>query len=66
MHHFIRILYDSDSFHPKRQQGVENVEFISVPEAMEKYSLTRDQLYHYVKTYKKSQILKANHPKNTK
>lgn len=21
MHHFVRILYDSDSFHPKRQQG---------------------------------------------
>lgn len=30
----------------------EDVEFISVAEAMEKYSLTRDQLYHYVKTYK--------------
>ena len=21
MHYFVRILYDSDSFHPKRQQG---------------------------------------------
>lgn len=21
MHHFVRILYDSDSFHPKHQQG---------------------------------------------
>ena len=30
----------------------EDVEFISVPDAMVKYSLTRDQLYHYVKTYK--------------
>lgn len=33
-------------------KSAEDVEFISVPEAMEKYSLTRDQLYHYVKTYK--------------
>ena len=30
----------------------EDVEFISVADVMEKYSLTRDQLYHYVKTYK--------------
>lgn len=30
----------------------EDVEFLSVAEAMGKYSLTRDQLYHYVKTYK--------------
>lgn len=30
----------------------EDVEFISVADAMVKYSLTRDQLYHYVKTYK--------------
>ena len=33
-------------------KSAEDVEFISVPEAMEKYSLTRDQLYHYVKTHK--------------
>lgn len=36
----------------KGAKSAENVEFISVLEAMGKYSLTRDQLYHYVKTYK--------------
>ena len=36
----------------KGAKSTEDVEFISVAEAMEKYSLTRDQLYHYVKTYK--------------
>lgn len=36
----------------KGVKSAEDVEFISVPEAMEKYSLTRDQLYHYVKTYR--------------
>ena len=36
----------------KGTKSAEDVEFISVPEAMEKYSLTRDQLYHYVMTYK--------------
>ena len=36
----------------KGAKSAEDVEFISVAEAMEKYSLTRDQLYHYVKTHK--------------
>lgn len=36
----------------KGAKSAEDVEFISVAEAMEKYLLTRDQLYHYVKTYK--------------
>lgn len=36
----------------KDAKSAEDVEFISVAEAMEKYLLTRDQLYHYVKTYK--------------
>lgn len=36
----------------KGAKSTEDVEFISVADAMEKYSLTRDQLYHYVKTYK--------------
>lgn len=36
----------------KGAKSAEDVEFISVAGAMEKYSLTRDQLYHYVKTYK--------------
>lgn len=36
----------------KGTKSAEDVEFISVADAMGKYSLTRDQLYHYVKTYK--------------
>lgn len=36
----------------KGAKSAEDVEFISVADAMEKYSLTRDRLYHYVKTYK--------------
>ena len=36
----------------KGAKSAEDIEFISVADAMEKYSLTRDQLYHYVKTYK--------------
>lgn len=35
----------------KGAKSAEDVEFILVPEAMDKYSLTCDQLYHYVKTY---------------
>ena len=35
----------------KGAKSAEDVEFISVADAMEKYSRTRDQLYHYVKTY---------------
>lgn len=40
----------------KGAKSAEDVEFISVPEAMGKYSLTRDQLYHYVKTYKMTKL----------
>lgn len=36
----------------KGTKSAEDIDFISVAEAMEEYSLTRDQLYHYVKTYK--------------
>ena len=36
----------------KGAKSAEDIEFISVADAMDKYSLTRDQLYHYVKTYK--------------
>ncbi len=36
----------------KEAKSAKDVEFISVADAMEKYSLTRNQLYHYVKTYK--------------
>lgn len=36
----------------KGAKSAEYMEFISVTDAMEKYSLTRDQLYHYVKAYK--------------
>ena len=34
----------------------EDEQYISVAEAMEKYNVTRDQLYHYVKTYKITRI----------
>lgn len=44
-------------------KSAEDVEFISVPEAMEKYSLTRDQLYHYVKTHKISKLRCGKHVK---
>lgn len=40
----------------KGAKSAEDIEFISVADAMEKYSLTRDQLYHYVKTYKMRQV----------
>ena len=30
----------------------EPLEYYTVPEAMEKYNMTRDQIYHYVKTRK--------------
>ncbi len=35
----------------KGTASAEDAEFISVADAMVKYSVTRDQLYHYVKTY---------------
>lgn len=45
----------------------EDVEFISVADAMVKYSLTRDQLYHYVKTYKITKLRCGKYVKlNTK
>lgn len=47
----------------KGTKSAEDVEFISVPEAMEKYSLTRDQLYHYVKTHKISKLRCGKHAK---
>lgn len=40
----------------KGAKSAEDVEFISVPEAMAKYSMTRDQLYHYIKTYGISKV----------
>lgn len=51
----------------KGTKSAEDVEFISVAEAMEKYSLTRDQLYHYVKTYKITKLKSGKYVKlNTK
>lgn len=47
----------------KGAKSAEDVEFISVPEAMGKYSLTRDQLYHYVKTYKITKLSCGKHVK---
>ena len=47
----------------KGAKSTEDVEFISVAEAMEKYSLTRDQLYHYVKTYKITKLRSGKYVK---
>ena len=47
----------------KGAKSAEDVEFISVPEAMGKYSLTRDQPYHYVKTYKITKLRCGKHVK---
>ena len=47
----------------KGAKSAEDVEFISVAEAMEKYSLTRDQLYHYVKTYKITKLRSGKYVK---
>ena len=47
----------------KGAKSAEDVEFISVMEAMEKYSLTRDQLYHYVKTYKITKLKSGKYVK---
>ena len=44
-------------------KSAEDVEFISVADAMEKYSMTRDQLYHYVKTYKITKLRCGKHVK---
>ena len=47
----------------KGAKSAEDVEFISVADAMAKYSLTRDQLYHYVKTYKITKLRCGKHVK---
>ena len=47
----------------KGAKSAEDIEFISVAEAMEKYSLTRDQLYHYVKTYKITKLKSGKYVK---
>ncbi|MBD5229179.1 MAG: helix-turn-helix domain-containing protein [Bacteroidales bacterium] len=47
----------------KGAKSAEDVEFISVAEAMDKYSLTRDQLYHYVKTYKITKLKSGKYVK---
>ena len=47
----------------KGAKSAEDVEFISVAEAMDKYSLTRDQLYHYVKTYKITKLRSGKYVK---
>ena len=47
----------------KGAKSAEDIEFISVAEAMEKYSLTRDQLYHYVKTYKITKLRSGKYVK---
>ena len=47
----------------KGAKSAEDVEFISVANAMEKYSLTRDQLYHDVKTYKITKLKSGKYVK---
>ena len=47
----------------KGAKSAEDVEFISVAEAMSKYTLTRDQLYHYVKTYKITKLKSGKYVK---
>ena len=47
----------------KGAKSAEDVEFISVADAMEKYLLTRDQLYHYVKRYKITKLRCGKHVK---
>ena len=45
-----KLIYRGNLVAAKGAKSAEDVEFISVADAMEKYSLTR--VYHYVKTYK--------------
>lgn len=47
----------------KGAKSAEDIEFISVAEAMEKYSLTRDQHYRYVKTYKITKLRNGKYVK---
>ena len=41
-------------------------EYYTIPEAMEKYGLTRDQLYHYVKWHKVPKVQEGRHVKIAK
>lgn len=52
MHHFVRILYDSDSFHPKRQQG-------GGESGMSRYVVIRhDTIINEINTYEMSSNIK--------
>ena len=44
----------------------EPLEYYTVPEAMEKYNMTRDQIYHYVKTRKIFKVLVGKYVKISK
>ena len=41
----------------------EEPQYYTIPEAMEKYNLTRDQLYHYVKYHKITRIKVSKYTK---
>ena len=43
--------YSKWHFDKAKGVAVDEPEYYTIPEAMEKYSMTRDQIYHYVKTY---------------
>ncbi|MDY3119327.1 helix-turn-helix domain-containing protein [Porphyromonas somerae] len=48
--------------HVQEAKGViekEEVKYYTVPEIMEKYNFTRDQVYHYLKQYKVSRVKKG-------
>ena len=48
--------YSKWHFDKAKGVAVDEPEYYTIPEGMEKYSMTRDQIYHYVKTYGISKI----------
>lgn len=48
--------YSKWHFDKAKGVAVNEPEYYTIPEAIEKYNMTRDQIYHYVKTYGISKI----------
>lgn len=48
--------YSKWHFDKAKGVSVDEPEYYTIPDAMEKYSMTRDQIYHYVKTYGISKV----------
>ena len=48
--------YSKWHFDKAKGVAVNEPEYNTIPEAIEKYNMTRDQIYHYVKTYGISKI----------